>query len=61
MKFYLVAIVFIIFDLELVFLFPLVITSAKLIIWVFNWAIVFLVLLIVGFFFELITGSLDWD
>jgi len=60
-KFYLVAILFLIFDLEIVFLFP---WSMMLYIFsIFQLTIVclFLILLFLGFFYEWRKGALDWS
>lgn len=60
-KFYLVAILFIIFDLEVAFLFPWAI-SLKQIGWTGFWSMmVFLGILTVGFIYEWKKGALDWD
>lgn len=55
-KFYLVSILFIIFDLEVIFLFPWI-----LILNPFNVLIIFfLIVLIIGFVYEWCKGALDW-
>lgn len=60
-RFYLVAILFIIFDLEVAFLFPWAITLGS-IGWVGFWSMmVFLAVLTVGFIYEWRKGALDWD
>ncbi len=60
-RFYLVAILFIIFDLEVAFLFPWAITLGT-IGWVGFWSMmVFLAVLTVGFIYEWRKGALDWD
>lgn len=60
-KYYLVAIVFMIFDLEIMYLFPWAVTVA--ITGLFGVAIIilFLCLLVAGFFYEWKRGALDWD
>lgn len=57
-KFYLVAILFIIFDLEIIFLFPwaIVLNSYQ----IFYIMVVFLIILTIGFFYEWKQGALDW-
>jgi len=60
-RFYLVAILFIIFDLEVAFLFPWAITLGEI-----GWAgflsmMVFLGVLTVGFIYEWKKGALEWD
>lgn len=60
-RFYLVAILFIIFDLEVAFLFPWAITLGKIGVFGF-WSMVgFLGLLTVGFVYEWRKGALDWE
>jgi NADH-quinone oxidoreductase subunit A len=60
-RYYLVAIVFIIFDLEIAFLFPwaVVFKSVGLFAWLSM--AVFLAILIVGFCYEWKQGALEWD
>ena len=60
-RFYLVAILFIIFDLEVAFLFPWAITFGELG-WLGFWSMmVFLGVLMVGFIYEWRKGALEWD
>ena len=60
-RFYLVAILFIIFDLEVAFLFPWAITFGSLG-WVGFWSMmIFLGVLTVGFIYEWRKGALEWD
>lgn len=59
-KFYLVSILFIIFDLEVSFLFPWIFTLRYLAIYSFWSMFTFLILLTVGFFFEWKRGAIDW-
>lgn len=60
-RFYLVAILFIIFDLEVAFLFPWAITFGKLGALGFWSMMVFLGVLTIGFVYEWRKGALDWD
>lgn len=60
-KFYLVAILFIIFDLEVSFLFPWAMALNKLTLFGFWTMIVFLGILTIGFVYEWKKGALDWD
>jgi NADH-quinone oxidoreductase subunit A len=60
-RFYLVAILFIIFDLEVAFLFPWAITFGKLGALGFWSMMVFLGVLTIGFIYEWRKGALDWD
>lgn len=59
-KFYLVAILFLIFDLEIAFLFPWAITLGKIGVLGFVSMMVFLVILTVGFIYEWSKGALEW-
>ena len=60
-RFYLVAILFIIFDLEVAFLFPWAVSFGSLG-WSGFWSMmVFLAVLTVGFIYEWRKGALEWD
>lgn len=59
-RYYLVSILFIIFDLEVIFLFPWLIAIRSLG-FSFFIMIFFLLILIVGFFYEWIKGALIWE
>ena len=60
-RFYLVAILFIIFDLEVAFLFPWAVAFADLSMTAFWSMIVFLAVLTVGFAYEWKKGALEWE
>jgi NADH-quinone oxidoreductase subunit A len=60
-RFYLVAIIFIIFDLEVAFLFPWAIAFGQLGAFGFWSMMVFLAVLTVGFIYEWKKGALEWD
>lgn len=60
-KYYLIAILFIIFDLELIFLVPWVLTLNSCGIVSFWIMLVFLFILTVGFVYEWKIGALEWD
>lgn len=60
-RFYLVAILFIIFDLEVAFLFPWAVAFGKLGATGFWSMMVFLGVLTVGFAYEWKKGALEWD
>ena len=60
-RFYLVAILFIIFDLEISFLFPWSISLFCLDYFGFFSMFLFLFILIVGFLYEWMKGALDWE
>ena len=60
-RFYLVAILFIIFDLEIAFLFPWAITLGNIGLFGFFSMMIFLFILTVGFIYEWKKGALDWE
>lgn len=60
-RFYLVAILFIIFDLEISFLFPWCVTLEKLSSGGFWSMIIFLFILTIGFIYEWQKGALEWE
>jgi len=60
-RFYLVALLFIIFDLEVAFLFPWA-AAFKAVGWFGFWSMmVFLAVLTIGFVYEWRKGALEWD
>nr|AHJ10968.1 NADH dehydrogenase subunit 3 [Rhizophagus sp. DAOM 213198] len=59
-SFFLVAILFLVFDLEILFLYPLVVTLYYISSFGFWVAMVFILLLTVGFIAELASGALDY-
>ena len=60
-RFYLVSILFIIFDLEVAFLFPWAVAFRKIGAFGFWSMMVFLGVLTVGFIYEWKKGALEWD
>jgi NADH-quinone oxidoreductase subunit A len=60
-RFYLVAILFIIFDLEVAFLFPWAITLGEIGVFGFWSMVLFLAVLTVGFVYEWKKGALEWE
>ena len=60
-RFYLVAILFIIFDLEVAFLFPWAISIGEIGLFGFWSMVIFLSILVVGFIYEWRKGALEWD
>ena len=60
-RFYLVAILFIIFDLEIAFLFPWAISLGNIGTLGFWSMMIFLFVLTIGFIYEWKKGALDWD
>ena len=60
-RYYLVAILFIIFDLEIAFLFPWAVSLGKIGLFGFWSMVVFLGVLTIGFIYEWKKGALDWE
>ena len=60
-RYYLVAILFILFDLEIAFLFPWAVTLGELGTFGFVSMMVFLLILVVGFVYEWMKGALEWE
>ncbi|OHC75886.1 MAG: NADH-quinone oxidoreductase subunit A [Rhodospirillales bacterium RIFCSPLOWO2_12_FULL_58_28] len=60
-RFYLVAILFIIFDLEVAFLFPWAISLGKIGVFGFWSMMIFLGVLTIGFIYEWKKGALEWE
>ncbi|MCW3475195.1 NADH-quinone oxidoreductase subunit A [Limobrevibacterium gyesilva] len=60
-RFYLVAILFIIFDLEVAFLFPWAVSLSDIGVFGFLSMMGFLAVLTVGFIYEWCKGALDWE
>ena len=60
-RYYLVAILFILFDLEIAFLFPWAVSLGTIGFVGFLAMMVFLAILIVGFIYEWSRGALDWE
>ena len=60
-RYYLIAILFILFDLEIAFLFPWAIANSAVGMVGFVTAMVFLAVLTVGFIYEWKKGALDWE
>jgi NADH-quinone oxidoreductase subunit A len=60
-RYYLVAILFILFDLEIAFLFPWAVVLELIGTFGFVSMLVFLAILVVGFIYEWRKGALDWE
>jgi NADH-quinone oxidoreductase subunit A len=60
-KFYLVAMLFILFDIEAIFLYPWVVVYRELRMFAFVEMLVFVVLILSGFFYIWKKGALDWS
>ncbi|SDX52976.1 NADH dehydrogenase subunit A [Nitrosomonas halophila] len=60
-RYYLIAILFILFDLEIAFLFPWAVVLNEIGWFGFAAMLVFLSILVVGFIYEWVKGALEWD
>ena len=60
-KFYLVAMLFILFDIEAIFLYPWAVVYRELKMFAFVEMLVFVVLILSGFFYIWKKGALDWS
>ena len=60
-KFYLVAMLFILFDIEAIFLYPWAVVYRELKMFGFIEMLVFVVLILAGFFYIWKKGALDWN
>ena len=59
-RFYVIALVFLIFDVEIVFLFPWAVVFQELGLLAFIEAFLFILILVVGFAYVWVKGDLDW-
>ncbi len=60
-RYYLVAILFIIFDLEIAFLFPWAVALDEIGMFGFLAMVIFILILVVGFIYEWMKGALEWE
>jgi len=60
-RYYLVAILFILFDLEIAFLFPWAVVLEEIGLFGFVAMVIFLGILVVGFIYEWVKGALEWE
>ncbi len=60
-RYYLVAILFILFDLEIAFLFPWAVVLKEIGTFGFVSMMIFLAILVVGFVYEWMRGALEWE
>ena len=62
-RYYLVAILFIIFDLEIAFLFPWAVVLQEESVGMFGFIsmMIFLAILVIGFIYEWLKGALEWE
>ena len=60
-RYYLVAILFILFDLEIAFLFPWAVVLKEIGTFGFVSMMIFLAVLVIGFIYEWMKGALEWE
>ncbi|MDD5180591.1 MAG: NADH-quinone oxidoreductase subunit A [Gallionellaceae bacterium] len=60
-RYYLVAILFILFDLEIAFLFPWAVVLREIGMFGFVSMMIFLAILVIGFIYEWMKGALEWE
>ncbi len=60
-RFYVIALIFLIFDVEVVFLFPWALVYQKLGMFAFIEMMIFLAILVAGYIYVWVKGDLDWD
>src|SRR5574342_359481 len=60
-RFYLIAVLFILFDIELIFFLPWAVTFQKLHVFGFVEMLVFIVILLVGYIWVWKRGALEWE
>jgi len=61
-RFYIVGILFIIFDLEIIFLFPWLLIIMEKMTFINGYGMfLFILILLLGFIYELMNGALDWE
>ncbi len=60
MRFYLVAMIFIVFDIEIIFLYPYAVIHRELGVFGFVEMVVFAVVVFASFLFLIANGALDW-
>lgn len=59
-RFYIIAILFVIFDLEITFMFPWAVSLSEIGVFGYISMMIFLSILIIGFIYEWRKGALDW-
>jgi len=61
-RFYIVGILFIIFDLEIIFLFPWLLVIMENMAFINGYGMfLFILILLLGFIYEIMNGALDWE
>ena len=61
LRYYMIAMLFVLFDIELVFLYPWAVSFNKLGLFALVEMMVFLLILFVGYFYAWKKGALEWD
>ena len=61
MRYYIIAMLFVIFDIEIVFMFPWAVSFSKLGLVGLIEMVVFIAVLVVGFWYAWKKGALEWD
>ena len=61
MKYYITAMMFLVFDVEIAFLYPWVVAFDQLSMFVVLSMIVFLLLLCIAYYYEYKRGGMEWD
>ncbi|MEK7702499.1 MAG: NADH-quinone oxidoreductase subunit A [Nitrospirota bacterium] len=61
LRYYLIAMLFVIFDIEVVFIYPWAVTFQKLGLFALVEMIIFISILFVGYFYAWKKGALEWD
>ncbi len=61
LRYYLIAMLFVVFDIEVVFLYPWAVVFSKLGLYALVSMAVFLSILLVGYFYAWKKGALEWD
>ena len=60
-KFYMVAVSFIVFDIEVVFMYPWAVQMSQLGLTAFTAMMIFITILLAGLYYEIKKGGLKWD
>lgn len=60
-RYYLVAILFLIFDLELIYLMPWIVSHRNFVYYPFLFMFIFYFLSVLAFYYEWLKGGLEWD
>ena len=61
LRYYLIAMLFVLFDIEIVFLYPWAVSFSRLGLFALVEMLLFLVILFVGYFYAWKKGALEWD